>query len=143
VDPAPGAIQGRTVRISNARDTLRFIGVDTAGNRSQTFVAEYRIRNLAPTITNMSPAATIRDRTPLVAATVNDGDSNLQEANVALILNGRNIPRAAFVYDATTNRLTYQVPARQPLAPGRHNVTVTARDIDGGTATRSWSFRVR
>ena len=146
VDPVPGATgttEGTSVHIANVRDTLRFLGVDAAGNVSQTFVAEYRIRNFLPTISNMSPTTAINDRTPRVAATVNDSDSELTEANVTLVINGRTIPRAAFVYNAATNRLTYQVPAGQPLTPGRYNVTVSARDIDGGFAARSWSFTIR
>ncbi|QIN81377.1 hypothetical protein GBA63_01110 [Rubrobacter tropicus] len=146
VDPAPGAAgttEGNSVRIANARDTLRFLGVDTAGNVSQTFVAEYRIRNFLPTISNMSPTTAIRDATPRVAATVNDSDSDLTEADVTLSINGRAIPRSAFVYNADTNRLTYQVPAGQPLDPGRYNVRVTATDVDGGSAARSWSFTIR
>ncbi|QIN79474.1 hypothetical protein GBA65_14195 [Rubrobacter marinus] len=140
VPGAPGTIEGRSLSIT-ANSTVRSVAVDAAGNTSGTFVAEYRIRNAVPAITNMSPTATIADRTPLIAATVRDGDSQLDKANIVrLTVNGTNIARGAFAYNANTDRLTYLSPNR---APGRYNVSLTVRDDDGGTTTRTWSFRIR
>lgn len=142
VDPAPGAagtVKGTSVRIANLRDTLRYIGVDVAGNQSQMFVQEYRIRNALPTITNMSPTG-VAGRNAVVRARVLDSDSQLTEANLTLTVNGTRVPASRFVYTAA-GQLSYDRPGA--YAPGRYNVSLTVRDQDGGTTTRSWSFRIR
>jgi hypothetical protein len=53
-------------------------------------------------------------------------------------LNVDGKPRA-FTYSAATDRLV----AAPRLAPGAHKVTVTAREIEGLQATRSWGFKVK
>ena len=138
VDPAPGAagtVKGTSVRIANLRDTLRFIGVDPAGNQSQMFVAEYRIRNALPTITNFSPTGVV-NRDTNIRATVQDSDSQLVKASITLTVDG--VRRTAFTYNASNGVLVYG----PRFTSGRHNVTITVRDQDGGAATKSWSFRV-
>ncbi|AHY46490.1 Fn3 associated [Rubrobacter radiotolerans] len=120
-----------------ATQTLRFIAVDVAGNRSAVGSERYVIRNALPTVTNISPTGTIRDRTPTIAATVNDADSDLAKANITLRVDGT--VRPGFTYNRTTNRMTFT----PTLGVGRHTVAVTVRDRDGGVTTRNWSFTIR
>ncbi|HEV2092050.1 MAG TPA: hypothetical protein VGR18_02665 [Rubrobacter sp.] len=98
--------------------------------------------NSAPTIGGVRPSAgsETRDRTPTIAATVGDKQTNLAKANVTLSLDGNAVPRKAFSYDRATDRLSY-TPASN-LSFGRHDVQVVARDEMGLRAAKSWSFKV-
>lgn len=136
--PNPGA--AGTTQATGAIDiaantTLRFIAVDTAGNRSGVVMEAYRIRNALPTITTFSPAGVV-NRDTNIRATVRDSDSQLAKANITLTVDGAR--RTAFTYNASNGAQVYG----PRFAPGRHNVTITVRDQDGGAATKSWSFRV-
>ena len=98
--------------------------------------------NSAPTITRVRPApdAETRDRTPAIAATVSDKQTNLAEAHITLSLDGNAVSRRAFSYHRTTDRLSY-TPSRD-LSFGRHAVKIIARDEMGLRAIKSWSFRI-
>ncbi len=92
-----------------------------------------------PRVTSPRPAlgGSTRDRTPNIAATVSDAETELQQGSIKLSLDGN--PRDNFSYDANTDRLTY-IPPR--LAYGRHEVEVVARDEAGNVTTYTWGFKV-
>ena len=92
--------------------------------------------NTAPTLSAVQPTGAIRDRTPLLAATVRDAQTNLTKGNLMLYLNGRKIGISS--YNTSTDRMYRTVR----LSPGTHTVRVTARDAQGLSATRSWGFRI-
>lgn len=94
--------------------------------------------NTPPAITPISPRpnSQTRDRTPLISATVADTATNLAAADIRLFVDGRARP---FSYDAATDRLSY---TSSRLTYAKHTVRIDATDAHGGTATRSWSFKV-
>ncbi len=63
-----------------------------------------------------APGSAIRDRTPLIAATVSDADTELAQSNMRLFVDGR---ARAFSYNADTDRLSR---LSNRLAYGRHTV---------------------
>ena len=83
------------------------------------------------------PGSSTRDRTPVISATVNDADTDLQKANIQLYVDG-NL-RGGFAYNVDTNRLTYTTST---LSYARHNVRIVAKDAAGNTTTYGWSFKV-
>lgn len=98
--------------------------------------------NSVPTIAKMRPSAgsETRDRTPLIAATVSDKQTNLAKANISLSLDGVAIARKAFSYDRATDRLSYTPPKQ--LSFGRHTVRIIVRDELALRATKSWTFKI-
>jgi dipeptidyl aminopeptidase/acylaminoacyl peptidase len=98
--------------------------------------------NTAPTITNMRPApgSTTTDRTPTIAATVKDQQTNLAKSNITLFLDGATIPRTAYSYNQSTDRMSYT--PQKNLMLGNHTVKVVARDASGLSTPKSWSFKI-
>ncbi len=94
---------------------------------------------IAPTITNLRPApgSKIRDRTPIIAATVRDNQANLARSNIRLYVDGQR--KTNFSYDPSTDRLVY---TSGKLSAGGHKVKIVARDAQSKAATRSWGFRI-
>ncbi len=94
--------------------------------------------NTKPTITNVRPApgTEIRDRTPLIAATVRDAQTDLAKTNIKLFVDGNR--KTTFSYDRSTDRLSY---TSEQLSFGSHTVKVVATDGVLST-TRSWFFMV-
>lgn len=94
--------------------------------------------NTRPTIRAPKPApgSRVRDATPLISAVVNDDETDLQKTDVKLYVDGR---AKIFSYSASTDGLTHK---STKLKPGSHTVKIVARDAQGLTATRSWSFKV-
>ena len=92
-----------------------------------------------PRVTSPRPApgGSTRDRTPNIAATVTDAETEIQQGSIKLSLDGN--PRDNFSYDADTDRLTYTPPR---LAFGRHKVEVVAEDDAGNATTYTWGFKV-
>jgi hypothetical protein len=93
--------------------------------------------NTIPTITAVSPLRPTRDTTPLIRATVADTAGNPAAEDVGLFVDGR--PRT-FEYSQATGALSY---TSGKLRHGTHTVRVEATDGHQGTATESWSFKVR
>src|SRR5215217_6036147 len=54
--------------------------------------------NTAPTIISLRPApgSSTTDRTPTIAATVTDEQTNLAKSNITLVLDGGTIPRTSY-----------------------------------------------
>jgi hypothetical protein len=96
--------------------------------------------NTAPQITAVrpKPGSTTRDRTPTLAATVRDAQTNLAPGDIKLRLDGRPVP--VFAYRTDTDRLTYTPQSKISL--GRHTVAVVAHDVHMLARTRSWTFRI-
>ena len=92
-----------------------------------------------PRVTSPRPApgGSTRDRTPNIAATVSDAETEIQQGSIEFSLDGT--PRSDFSYDAGTDRLTYTPPR---LALGRHTVEVVARDDAGNVTAYTWGFKV-
>ena len=84
-----------------------------------------------------APGGSTRDRTPNIAATVTDTESELRQGSIRFTLDGN--PRGGFSYNTDTDRLTYTPPR---LAFGRHTVQVVARDDAGNVTTYTWGFKV-
>lgn len=63
-----------------------------------------------------------------------DGETNLQKANVKLYVGGR-----AKTFSYSSDKLTHK---SAKLKPGSHTVKIVARDPEGLTGTRRWSFKV-
>jgi len=94
------------------------------------------IPNTRPVISAPKPApgSKTRNATPLIGAVVMDGETNLQKANVKLYVDGR-----AKTFSYSSDKLTHK---SAKLKPGSHTVKIVARDPEGLTGTRSWSFKV-
>jgi hypothetical protein len=130
-------------------DHLGSVSVSYTGGTEQTrpFTedpdAEYEITyvvyqdNTPPEIIPIKPApgSKIRDRTPLIQATVRDAETELTQSNMKLFVDGR--PKA-FSYNAATDRLSH---LSNRLSYSKHTVRVEATDGELN-ATRIWSFRV-
>jgi hypothetical protein len=82
-----------------------------------------------------APGSAICDRTPLIAATVSDADTELAQSNMRLFVDGR---ARAFSYNADTDRLSR---LSNRLAYGRHTVRIEATDGEL-RASKSWNFRI-
>lgn len=93
--------------------------------------------NTAPSVTAMRPGSNTRDRTPLLAATVRDAQTDLAKGDVQLFVDGRKM--GTFSYNTGTDRLTRTA---NRLSYGQHKVRVTARDAQGLAATKTWGFKV-
>ena len=92
-----------------------------------------------PVVSNKAPVpgSSTRDRTPVVAATVRDGTTELQKANISLYVDGT--ARGGFTYSPSTDRMSYTTPT---LAYGNHSVRVIVRDAAGNTVNSGWGFKV-
>jgi subtilisin-like proprotein convertase family protein len=115
---------------------------DDSSDRAGFFTNRFQLQiqtNTEPTITNVKPApgSKTRDRTPLIAATVRDAQTELAQNNITLFVD--NQPKAAFTYSQSTDTLTYQ--STNLKAGRRHAVRIVATDGVLST-TRSWSFKV-
>jgi subtilisin family serine protease len=84
-----------------------------------------------------APGGSTRDRTPNIAATVTDAETELRQDSIKLSVDGNR--RNGFSYNGGTNRLTYTPPR---LAYGRHKVKVVAEDDAGNVTTYTWGFKV-
>ena len=84
-----------------------------------------------------APGGSTKARTPNIAATVSDAETEHQQGPIKLYLDGNR--RENVSYDAGTDRLTYTPPR---LAFGGHTVQVVAEDDAGNVTTYSWGFKV-
>jgi subtilisin family serine protease len=86
---------------------------------------------------HLAPGGSTRDRTPNIATTVTDAETELRQDFIKLFEDGNR--RNGFSYDAGTDRLTYTPPR---LAYGRHKVEVVAEDAARNVTTYTWGFKV-
>ena len=127
--PSTNLAYGKHNVTVSARDSG---GLSTTRSWSFTVNGPPGISRLTP-----APGSRTRDRTPNVAATVSDVQTDLASSNVSLYLDGRKVTAR---YDRGTDRLSYTPGSA--MAFGTHKVRVVARDAQGLTATRTWGFRV-
>jgi Tol biopolymer transport system component len=98
--------------------------------------------NTAPTITSLRPApgSSTTDRTPTIAATVTDQQTNLAKSNLTLLIDDETIPRSAYSYNLSTDRMIYT--PQKNLSLGKHALKVIALDGTGLSMTKRWSFEI-
>jgi Tol biopolymer transport system component len=98
--------------------------------------------NTAPTITSLRPppGSTTTDRTPTIAATVTDQQTNLAKSTITLVLDDVTIPRSAYSYNQSTDRMSYT--PQKKLSFGKHALKVIAEDGSGLSTTKRWSFEI-
>ena len=101
-------------------------------------IGAFEAANTKPTITDLRPApgSKTRDRTPPIAATVSDAQTNLAMTNIKLFVDGSR--KATFSYAPSTDRLSY---TSGRLSFGRHTVKIIATEGLNRT-TRSWRLTV-
>jgi hypothetical protein len=90
-----------------------------------------------PSVTRYAPTGRTKDRTPNIAATVSDVETNLAKPNIKLFVDGKR--KTTFAYDRSTDRLKY---ASGRLSFGKHTVRVVATDAQGKSGAKSWAFKV-
>ncbi len=95
---------------------------------------------VGPVIPVWGPSPSTEDRTPRIQANVRDSHPRMkiQRSNIKLYVDGRQV--TTFAYDPDRRLLTY-TPQRN-LALGKHTVKVVAKEAEGLTETKSWSFSV-
>lgn len=130
-----GYITGSARWIDNANDNTAWKGKLGAGHAD--VYASLRQANTAPTVSAARPVGAVRDRTPVISATVSDAQTNLAKGDLRLHVDGRAV--STFSYNAGTDRLTR---ASGRLSYGYHSVRVTATDGLDRSVTRAWRFRV-
>ena len=101
-------------------------------------IGAFEAANTKPTITDLrpTPGSKARDRTPLIAATVSDTQTNLAKTNIKLFVDGSR--KSTFSYDPSTDRFSHT--SRQ-LSFGGHTVKIIATEGLNRT-TKSWRFTV-
>ena len=121
-------------------DSFTFRASDgVADSNVATITIEVDAVNDAPAIEDVLPlsGSTTRDRTPRIAATVRDVETEMTRSLISLYLDGQ--PRS-FAYDPASDRLTFTSGRR--LSFGRHTMKIVAREGAGLSTTETWSFRV-
>ncbi len=111
----------------------------TAGKTVTGKMADANAVVSKPTVTFPTPVTSTKDRTPTIAATVKDFQTNLTKANMTISVDGVSRTSSA-VYTDTSDRLSYTPTTNMAL--GTHSVKVTAKDANGNTVSRSWSFKI-
>jgi hypothetical protein len=94
--------------------------------------------NAAPAIVPITPfpGSKIKNRAPLISATVQDAETDLDGSTIKLFLDGSE--RTAS-YDKASDKLTYQSPK---LAYGQRTVRIEATDDKGLKTVKKWSFTI-
>ncbi|MDP9439523.1 MAG: S8 family serine peptidase [Actinomycetota bacterium] len=111
----------------------------TAGKTVTGKMADANAVVSKPTVTFPTPVTSTKDRTPTIAATVKDFQTNLTKANMTISVDGVSRTGSA-VYTDTSDRLSYTPTTNMAL--GTHSVKVTAKDANGNTVSRSWTFKI-
>lgn len=131
--PANASVEG--VIKSSARN----IGDARLGAGHADAARSLSVANLAPTVTPGSPrpGVAIKNRAPVITATVRDPGSTLAKSDIRLFVRG--VERKKFSYAPSTGRLSFKSPR---LPYGATGVRIVATDDQGKATARSWSFRV-
>ena len=110
------------------------------GEWSQNMDCEIISDGVRPAIPVWAPSPSTEDRTPRIQANVRDSHPRmkLKQSNIKLYVDGRQV--SAFTYDPNRGLLTY-TPQRN-LSFGKHTVKIVAKEAEGLTSTKSWSFSV-
>ena len=92
-----------------------------------------------PTIAIPIPTSSTTDRPPTIAVAVKDFQTNLTMAYITLRVDGVATTGSAS-YDAFPDRLSYTPTTNRML--GTHKVEVTAKDANGYSVYRLWTFNI-
>lgn len=124
--------KGRGVLAINYHDPANI------GGGQYTLYLQVERVDTPPTVTAPRPApgSQIKDRTPLIGATVRDAQTDLAQADIRLFVDGR---AKTVSYNTATDRLTFQSGR---LAYGGHTVKVEATDGSGLKGGKTWKFKV-
>lgn len=101
--------------------------------------------NTPPKIYNVTPTASaaMSGSPPItVSAIIYDESTGVDPASVELLLDKEKVE---YKFDPTKLLLRYDTPVTQPLRPladGRHNLTILAKDWKGNQLEYAWSFIV-
>ena len=98
------------------------------------------IDTVAPRIINMTPDpnSTIATLMPNISVVTEDSGSGVDPVKMSMSVNGVNVTAQTTI---TRNFATYR--PQQSLKTGKNNVTVTAKDRAGNSASQTWSFNVQ
>ncbi len=113
-------------------NAARAVAVSTRTPAKSPDITDPAIGSLRPV-----PGSKIRDRTPVVAATVRDDRTDLAKSDIRLYVDGSR--KGTFTYDTDTDRLRFKSGR---LAYGRHAVRIVATDAAGNTGANRWAFRI-
>jgi pilus assembly protein TadC len=91
------------------------------------------------TPTNPLPGTQTANRTPTITATFADSAGSVNPASVVLLINSLNCTGFQG-FSATPTAVSCAVPSILALKNGLQNVTVSASDSSGNTATVTWNF---
>jgi parallel beta-helix repeat protein len=126
---------------SDGTYTLYAYGWDSLLNHNTTSTAYATIiinsDLVPPDITNLqpSPDSTVYEDTPTIGADYSD-ETGIDTSSVIISVNGVNVTSDATI---TTTGVRYEPMG---LEDGTYTVFVQVSDLDGNTASRSWSFTV-
>jgi hypothetical protein len=101
-----------------------------------------KINNTVPKIIKLRPGPNkrVKDRTPTIAATVKDAETNLRKRHIVLFVDGKK--KSRFSYNRSTDRLKF-TPRKKLKAGKYHRVKIIARDPQGPNKARTWRFKVK
>ncbi len=126
-----GGLAGK-VLAGGRLNAARAVAVSTRTPAKSPDITDPAIGSLRPV-----PGSKIRDRTPVVAATVRDDRTDLAKSDIRLYVDGSR--KGTFTYDTDTDRLRFKSGR---LAYGRHAVRIVATDAAGNTGANRWAFRI-
>ncbi len=126
-----GGLAGK-VLAGGRLNAARAVAVSTRTSAKSPDTTDPTIGSLRPV-----PGSKIRDRTPVVAATVRDDRTDLAKSDIRLYVDGSR--KGTFTYDTDTDRLRF---TSGRLAYGRHAVRIVATDAAGNTGASPWAFRI-
>ncbi|MDP9410480.1 MAG: S8 family serine peptidase [Actinomycetota bacterium] len=113
-------------------NAARAVAVSTRTPAKSPDITDPTIGSLRPV-----PGSKVRDRTPVVAATVRDDRTDLAKSDIRLYVDGSR--KGTFTYDTDTDRLRF---TSGRLAYGRHAARIVATDAAGNTGANPWAFRI-
>lgn len=90
-----------------------------------------------PNISDVRPRSQIKDRSPIISATLHSGETELTEAQMSVYLDGTE--EQNFAFDHETGSLT-AAPGRLAYRP--HTVQVTVQYEQDHARTRTWRFKI-
>jgi len=77
----------------------------------------------------------VEDTTPTIGATYTSGDVAIDLNSVRLLVDGKQV-------EATVLETNVSYTPKEPMAAGNHDVSLTVKNVNGDTASRSWSFTI-
>jgi hypothetical protein len=94
-----------------------------------------------PEITLYGPIGTGTVSPNIRAKVISECGVAIDQSTIEMLFDGDSVDPVVTVISASEIQLNYTPPVPLTLST-RHNVTVSARDVNGGSAAKSWSFEV-